>query len=119
MYYTRDIRPEPAPEVNLQPSKTETAGYRPAEVIIGEMIMAGQRLVDYRKQRYEFGADEKVPEGYYDPTRAPGVDMATLSQIGRSLNAKMAADAEAARLAAKEKEKEEPLKKEEVPDGTS
>jgi len=92
-YFTKDVRPPKEWEVNEELSRTETAGYRPAEVIIGEMIMAGQRLVDYRKQRYEFGFDEKVPEGYYDPTRSPGVDMGTLSQIGRSLSGKLAAQA--------------------------
>jgi len=75
-YYTRDKRPEKKPEINLGDPIVETAGYRSAEVQISEMLNAGQRLVDYRKQRYEFGGEEVVPPNYEDPTRRPGFDMA-------------------------------------------
>lgn len=82
-YYTKDKRPEKKPEINLDDPIVETAGYRSAEVQINEMLMAGQRLVDYRKQRYEFGGDEVVPADYEDPTRRPGFDMADASALKR------------------------------------
>lgn len=80
-YYTRDKRPEKKLEINNGEIIVETAGYRSAEVQISEMLNAGQRLVDYRKQRYEFGGDEVVPHDYMDPTRAPGFDMADASAL--------------------------------------
>lgn len=80
-YYTKDKRPEKKPEINNGDAIVETAGYRSAEVQISEMLNAGQRLVDYRKQRYEFGGDEVVPPDYEDPTRRPGFDMADASML--------------------------------------
>ena len=37
---------------------TESAGYVPAKVRIEEMIQAGERLVDFRRGRYDFPPDK-------------------------------------------------------------
>jgi len=93
-YYTKDKRPEKKPEINLDDPIVETAGYRSAEVQISEMLMAGQRLVDYRKQRYEFGGDEVVPADYHDPTRRPGFDMADASMLDKAVKESLKAQQE-------------------------
>lgn len=58
---------------------TESAGYVPAKTKIEEMIQAGQRLVDYRAENYDFPPDTKVTEEeileYFDPSRSPGFDV--------------------------------------------
>lgn len=64
---------------------TESAGYIPAEVQIEEMLLAGKRLGEYRKERYDFAEDEEVPEDFIDPTRAPGLDLAEASMMERSM----------------------------------
>lgn len=72
-------------EVNDGTRLTESAGYIPAKVRIEEMIVAGERLVDYRRGRYDFppdsGATEEEQEDYVDLTRSPGFDMADASQL--------------------------------------
>lgn len=80
-YYTKDKRPDKKLEINHGDEIVETAGYRSAEVQISEMLNAGKRLVDYRKQRYEFGGEEVIPTDYEDPTRRPGFDMADASML--------------------------------------
>lgn len=70
-------------------SEVETAGYIPAEVQIQDMLNAGRRLGEYRRERYDFGSDEEIPKDYYDPTRSPGFDMADASQLQQSVAARL------------------------------
>ena len=79
-FYTKYKRPEANPEKMDPHSKTEKAGYIPAKIQIENMIMAGQRLGDYRREMYDFGAEDKVDEDFMDPTRNPNYDMADASQ---------------------------------------
>jgi len=97
-YYTKDKRPEKKLEINNGDAIVETAGYRSAEVQISEMLNAGQRLVDYRKQRYEFGGDEVVPADYQDPTRRPGFDMADASMLDKAVKESLKAKQEAKKV---------------------
>lgn len=111
-YYTKDKRPEKKPEINLDDPIVETAGYRSAEVQISEMLMAGQRLVDYRKQRYEFGGEEVVPTDYHDPTRRPGFDMADATALAAISAANLKVQQEAVEVPASDP----PAKPEEKPE---
>lgn len=88
---------------------TETAGYVPAEIQITEMLLAGARLGEYRREMYDFGADEEVPEDYEgDPTRAPGFDAADGSRIQMDLKGRLERlKAENARRKEEQKEKKE------------
>lgn len=59
----------------------ETAGYVPADVRIREFIEAGIRLGEYRKEAYDFGAEDEVDFSEADPLRNKAVDMAEVSQL--------------------------------------
>ena len=61
----------------------ETAGYVPADVRIREFIEAGIRLGEYRKEAYDFGADEEVDFSEADPFRSKAVDIAEVSSLAR------------------------------------
>lgn len=74
-------RPHAKLELNDGVSNVETAGYVSAERRITDMINAGQRLVDYRREHFD-SVDIKPGEDLeIDPTRRPGFDMADASQI--------------------------------------
>jgi len=105
-FRTKYNRPKLVEEVNDGKNKVETAGYVPAEVQILDMLNSGMRLNEYRKERYDFAADEVVPDDFIDPTRSPGFDLADATAIGRDVDLRLM---EAKRLideaeAAKEKE---------------
>lgn len=73
------------PEINSGERLVETAGYMSAQKRIENMILAGQRLVDYRKNHYDF-QDGEIDENFTDPTRSPGFDMADAFQIAEEAN---------------------------------
>lgn len=66
-------------------SLVETAGYIPAEVQINSMLQAGERLQAGRREAYDFGADDDIPEDYIDPTRSPNYDLADASVDARNV----------------------------------
>lgn len=68
------------PEIIDSESIVEQSGYEPADRKIMNMIFAGQRLKESRKEMYDYDADEdtNLP---IDPTRKPGLDLAEASQI--------------------------------------
>ena len=70
-------------------SKTESAGYIPAEAQIELFIQAGRRLDQARKEQYDFSADEEVPDDFIDPTRSGGFDLADATQLGIAVNQKI------------------------------
>lgn len=68
------------PEKNSGITIVERAGYISAQKRIENMILAGQRLVEYRKQQFDFDGNE-IDEDFQDPTRNPNFDMADASQM--------------------------------------
>lgn len=68
------------PEVNSGKTLVEKAGYLSAQKRIENMILAGQRLVDYRKAQYDFPEGE-IKEDFEDPTRAKNFDLAEATQL--------------------------------------
>lgn len=62
-------------EVNLGEVLVEKAGYIPAKVRIENMILAGQRLVEHRREMYDFDGED-IDESFSDPTRSKNFDMA-------------------------------------------
>jgi len=71
-------------------SKTETAGYVPAEKKILNLINAGKRLDNYRKEQYDIAEGEDVSEDVvFDVTRSPNFDMADASQLALQANARI------------------------------
>lgn len=61
-------------------SLVEPEGYIPAEKQIANMLLAGERLIAGRREAYDFGPDEDVPDDIDIRTRRPGYDMADGTQ---------------------------------------
>lgn len=57
----------------------ETAGYITTQKRIENIINAGMRLQQARKEQFDFPAGTEVDESFIDPTRKPGYDMADAS----------------------------------------
>ena len=70
--YTHEKSPG---EVNLGKNLVEKAGYIPAQARIENMILAGQRLVEHRKEMYDFSDGNDIDESFTDPTRSKNYDM--------------------------------------------
>lgn len=87
-FHTNYEPPEVDFEKNSGEKKVEKAGYMPAEVQIFQMIQAGQRLGEARKEMFDFAPGQEVDEDVFDPTRSPGFDMADASQINLNLQDK-------------------------------
>ena len=90
IFSTKYSRTPTLPEANCGEKLVETAGYVPAKKRIEDMILAGQRLVDYRKSLYDF-PDGEIDENASDPTRDLNFDMADATQLQMSLEASLKA----------------------------
>ena len=62
-------------EVNLGKNLVERAGYIPAQARIENMILAGQRLIEHRREMYDFSDGNDIDETFTDPTRSKNYDM--------------------------------------------
>ena len=69
------------PEKNFGERLVETAGYIPAQVRIENMMLAGRRLADARKELYDFPAGVEPDESLSDPTRSPNFDLADATAL--------------------------------------
>nr|QJB21667.1 MAG: hypothetical protein [Microvirus sp.] len=94
-FYDQFVRPKKTPEINSGEIRVEKAGYIPAEKQIAQLMQAGVRLGQYRKEMY----DTETDDGEIDPTRGPDFDLADASTISRALDQKKEA-AKAAKAAA-------------------
>nr|QJB18784.1 MAG: hypothetical protein [Microvirus sp.] len=79
------------PEVNDGKSIVEDAGYIPAKTRIENMIFAGQRLAESRKENFDFQPGQDIDESFYDPTRKKNFDLAEASQQMYSTQQKISA----------------------------
>lgn len=70
----------PTPEVIEKETIVEQSGYEPADRKIMNMIFAGQRLKEARKEMYDYEGDDDI-DLPIDPTRKPGLDLAEASQM--------------------------------------
>lgn len=81
---------EPYPgEVNSGEILVETAGYVSAEKRISNLMLAGQRLADYRKGLYDFDHNQELDESFSDPTRSKNYDLADAFQDELSLHERL------------------------------
>ncbi|GMO29607.1 MAG: hypothetical protein Ta2B_10590 [Termitinemataceae bacterium] len=91
------------PEKNSGELLTEQSGYIPAKIQIENMIYAGRRLDEARKEQYDFGANFEGDEfDYPDPTRTANFDLVDASRIA-SETEKRLKDTKTAQEAAKAK----------------
>lgn len=117
MFYTKFVRPEPVKEVNSGELLVEVAGYVPAKKQIENLLFAGKRLDEFRRNEYEFQDGEVIPPGYIDRTRTPNFDVVDGSRLTElfekkkqeidKLNAEKASEA----LQASKEEAEKPIEK--------
>ena len=82
-------------ETNSGITLVERAGYISAQVRIENLMLAGQRLVQARKEMYDF-PDGKIDFDFNDPTRRKNYDLADGFQDGLKVQAKLKAQKEAA-----------------------
>lgn len=68
-------------EVLDSKSETEQAGYIPPQIQIENMILAGERLNQTRKEMYDFSSADEIDEDAFDPTRRGNFDLADASQM--------------------------------------
>lgn len=93
-FYSRAVRPEITFEKLSQKSEVETAGYMTAQQRIENMMLAGRKLVQYRREQFDF-PDGQIDESFTDPTRSKNFDFADGTRLARiaedSLRASQAA----------------------------
>lgn len=78
------------------PRITEQAGYVPVQIQVRNMIAAGERLGEYRKEQFDYAAGETVPDDVeVDITRSPNFDLADGTQLGRAAISRLKEDAKA------------------------
>lgn len=80
----------PVGEKNEGPDLVEKTGYVPSNVLIENMIYAGQRLDNVRSEYYDFPDADSVDEEFIDPTRKAGFDLADATQMNRSVQGRIA-----------------------------
>ena len=83
-------------ESNSGITLVERAGYIPAQQRIENLMLAGQRLVQARKEMYDF-PDGKIDLNFNDPTRRKNYDLADGFQDGLKVEARLKAQKEAAK----------------------
>ena len=96
-YYTKTIRPKKQFEKVDNTTITEQA-YMPAQVQIERMILAGQNLINYKREMFDFGEDEPIDENYEDPSREPGFDITDAQEILEKTEQKILSKKEEIRL---------------------
>lgn len=79
------------PEQNDGKSLVESAGYISAQKRIENMILAGQRLSDYRKSSYDFKPGQEIDDNFFDPTRKGNYDLADAFQDSLNLEGRLKA----------------------------
>lgn len=111
--YTCFDRPPDSFEINEGEELVEKVGYVPANVLIENMIYAGQRLDLARSAYYDFPEGKEVDDDFLDPTRKPGFDLADASSLMRTASGRLAEQRklfekeEAERRRAEEEEKKQ------------
>lgn len=86
-------------------SKTEQAGYIPPQEQIENMILAGERLNQSRKEQYDFASADEIDEDAYDPTRSGNFDLADATRMAMEAEASIAESQKASKVASKAPEK--------------
>ena len=97
---TNYVRPERRKEVGGGPRIVEASGYIPTKIQVENMLLAGQRLNEYRREQYDYSEGDSVPDDVVpDPTRSPEFDLADATRIGRAAKERLEASAKEAKEA--------------------
>ena len=79
----------PKGEVLTSDTQTEQSGYVDPKRQIEDMILAGRRLDEARKNQYDFPSGEDIDEDIYDPTRSGNFDLSDASQMQFEANERL------------------------------
>lgn len=79
-FFTQFNRPKEFMEFNSGEEIVEKAGYVEPNVLIENMIFAGQRLDLARSEMYDFPDEESVDEEFDPRVNAKGIDPAEISE---------------------------------------
>ena len=82
MFFTPYKRPNQYLESNNQETVVDRVGYMSAQKRIENMILAGQRLKDFRAEQFDFSSENEIDFDASDPTRRKNFDMADAFQLG-------------------------------------
>lgn len=77
------------PEKQGGETKVDTVGYISSQQRIENLMLAGQRLVAHRSQRYDFEQGSPVDENFADPTRSTNFDLADAHRIAEQVNERL------------------------------
>ena len=97
-----------SPEVNSGEILVERVGYISARDRIENLLLAGHRLENYRKDQYDFDSVDNIDESFTDPTRNKSYDMADAFQDTIALNAKFKNKIAETKVETKEEEESTP-----------
>lgn len=78
------------PEKNSGVCGVDRLGYVSAQKRIENMIIAGQRLIQARREEFDFPPDVEIDESFIDPTRSLNFDPADATQLSLAYNARKA-----------------------------
>lgn len=95
-FFTKYKRPEKVLEVFDDESKTEPGMYAPLVERFEEFRAAGKRLRAQRVAQYDYGPKDK-DDGFLDPSRSPGFDLADTGPIVEAIAARASSRAIALR----------------------
>lgn len=70
-------------------SQVETAGYIPAQVKIESLINAGRRLIDSRKEQFDFAQGVEPDDNFFDPTRKKNLDRVDIDIMRTTLSSRI------------------------------
>ena len=87
---TNYVRPDRRKEVGGGPRIVEVSGYIPTKVQVENMLIAGQRLNEFRREQYDYSDGDSVPDDVVpDPTRNPEFDLADATRLSRAANERL------------------------------
>ena len=88
-HVNRYNRPKSKPEAPSGMSRVEIAGYVPAQIKIESLMNAGRRLIESRREQFDFPPGEDVDETFHDPTRKAGLDRVDIDTMKNALTSRM------------------------------
>lgn len=89
-FFTQYKRPEEYMEYNSGEEIVEKSGYVEPNIMIENMIFAGQRLDLARSEMYDFKDEESVDEDFDERLTHVGVDPSEISVLARNVGSRMA-----------------------------
>jgi len=92
-FQTTYARSPHSPEKHNGERIVETAGHMTNKQKIESILDAGKRLVEYRKQQFDF--EDEIDENFSDPTRSKNFDMADATILGRDAKNRLEAQKKA------------------------